>query len=169
MLQSAAAEFNRSLTIFRPFAFTGPHDGGDRLFPRILHAAETGQVLPMTAGTQVRDFCSVRDIARAVLLSVNRTPSTLIEKFNLGSGQSMPLRELVASVCGQLGIQPKLELGAVPMHPYEPHHSVADYTRAQDELGWRPEHNVAHAVWELARQTHPHLSLEEPSLVANGL
>jgi UDP-glucose 4-epimerase len=168
MLQAAAAEFNRSLTIFRPFAFTGEHDGGGRLFPRILQAVENGQALPMTTGTQVRDFCSVRDIARAVLLSIDRTPSALIEKYNLGSGQSTPLRELVASVCGQLGIEPHLQMGAVSMHPYEPHHSVADYSHAQDELGWRPEHNLAHAVWELARHTHPNLSLKEPA-IANGL
>ncbi len=169
MLQAAAAEFNRSLTIFRPFAFTGQHDGGERLFPRILQAAESGKALPMTAGTQVRDFCSVRDIARAVLLSVDREPATLIEKFNLGSGQSLALHDLVASVCDQLGIAPHLELGVVPMHPYEPHHSVADYTHARNELGWRPEHNVAHAVWELSRQTHPHLNLREPTLFAHEL
>ena len=39
MLQAAAAEFNRRLTIIRPFAFTGVHDGGGRLFPLILEAA----------------------------------------------------------------------------------------------------------------------------------
>ena len=169
MLQAAAAEFKRSLTIVRPFAFTGQHDGGERLFPRILKAAATGDELPMTAGTQVRDFCSVRDIARAVLLCVERTPSSLIEKFNLGSGQTLPLRELVASVCTQLGIAPRLHLGVIPMHPYEPQHSVADYTHARNELGWRPEHNVAHAVWELARQTHPNLPIKEPAFFANEL
>ena len=50
MLQAAAAEFGRRLTILRPFAFTGIHDGGERLFPRILAAAQTGAALSHDRG-----------------------------------------------------------------------------------------------------------------------
>ena len=162
MLQAAAAEFHRSLTILRPFAFTGIHDGGERLFPRILEASSTGLPLPMTAGSQVRDFCSVTDIAKAVLLVIERKQANLIEKFNLGSGLALPLRTLVSNICAELDIDPDLRFGAVPMHPYEPAHSVADCTHARDTLGWIPNHRLAHAVWQLAQETHPALALKEP-------
>jgi nucleoside-diphosphate-sugar epimerase len=162
LLQAAAAEFQRSLTILRPFAFTGLHDGGERLFPRILKAAETGEPLPMTSGKQIRDFCSVTDIASAVLMVIERKPDQLIEKFNLGSGYSLPLRELVTSVCEELEIRPQLRFGEVEMHPYEPRHLVADITSARQTLGWEPRHRLSHAIWELARQTHPYLVCKEP-------
>jgi UDP-glucose 4-epimerase len=93
---------------------------------------------------------------------IDRTPNQLIEKFNLGSGRSVPLRDLVTEVCSDLGITPKLRFGEVPMHPYEPHHSVADITSARKTLGWEPRHRLSHAVWELARQTHPALPCNEP-------
>lgn len=169
LLQAAAAEFQRSLTILRPFAFTGLHDGGERLFPRILKAAESGESLSMTSGTQIRDFCSVDDIAKAVLMIIERKPSQLIEKFNLGSGCSLPLRDLVTEVCGELEIRPELRFGELDMHPYEPHHSVADITSARKTLGWEPRHRLSHAVWELARQTHPNLVCKEPEHDARSM
>jgi len=162
MLQAAAAEFKRRLTILRPFAFTGIHDGGDRLFPRILAAAETDLSLPMTEGKQVRDFCAVDDIARAVALVIDRPQGDLIEKYNLGSGQSLPLRELVEGVCEELEINVKLNFGAAKMHPYEPMHSVADITRARETLRWQPQIKLAHAVWELGRQMRPTLKMRKP-------
>lgn len=166
MLQAAAAEFERPLTILRPFAFTGPHDGGERLFPRILRAAVSGEPMRMTEGTQVRDFCSVEDIARAVLLVVDRQSDTLIEKFNLGSGRTVPLRRLVTEVCDEIGIAPVLRFGEVSMHPHEPHYSVADCCHAHAVLGWQPRHRLSHAVWQLARQTHPELNCSEPERYA---
>jgi UDP-glucose 4-epimerase len=169
LLQAAAAEFQRSLTILRPFAFTGLHDGGERLFPRILKAADRGEAMSMTTGTQIRDFCSVDDIAKAVLLVIERKPDSLIEKFNLGSGRALPLRDLVTEVCHDLGITPELGFGKVPMPPYEPHHSVADITHARKTLGWEPRHRLSHAVWELARQTHPTLPCNEPERDARSL
>jgi nucleoside-diphosphate-sugar epimerase len=39
---------------------------------------------------------------------------------------------------------------------------VADIRRADAELGWRPRHNLAHAVWQLARESFPGLAVREP-------
>ncbi len=162
MLQAAAAEFKRRLTIVRPFAFTGAHDGGERLFPRILAAAVSGEVLPMTEGRQVRDFCAVNDIARAVELAIEAPQAGTTEKYNLGSGLSVPLRSLVEKVCAELEIAPKIEYGAVKMHPFEPMHSVADIAHAREVLGWQPEVPLARAVWELGQEQYPALKMKEP-------
>jgi nucleoside-diphosphate-sugar epimerase len=111
MLQAAAAEFKRRLTILRPFAFTGFHDGGKRLFPLILEAAVEGRRQGLSAGTQIRDFCAVNDIAEAVLRVIERKQESLIEKFNLGSGLSLPLRSLLERVCEELGLKVDLVFG----------------------------------------------------------
>lgn len=164
MLQAAAAEFKRSLTILRPFAFTGLHDGGKRLFPLILEAAQTGKTLDLTSGAQIRDFCAVNDIADAVSRIVERDQESLIEKFNLGGGQSQPLRRMIEEVCADLHLDAKLQFGKVAMHPHEPQHSVADISRAQEVLGWRPETRLSYAVWELAQQVAPELKLRKPEM-----
>lgn len=162
MLQAAAAEFGRSLTILRPFAFTGPHDGGGRLFPEILKAAAEKRVLPLTDGKQVRDFCSVQDIARAAVLCVNRKPAQLIEKFNLGSGKQIPLRELIEQVLSELNLHADLDFGKIARNPLEPAHLVADISHARDILNWAPQLPLTEAVWGLAQEIAPQLHLSRP-------
>jgi nucleoside-diphosphate-sugar epimerase len=162
MLQAAAAEFKRRLTILRPFAFTGFHDGGKRLFPLILEAAVEGRRQGLSAGTQIRDFCAVNDIAEAVLRVIERKQESLIEKFNLGSGLSLPLRSLLERVCEELGLKVDLVFGEIQMHPYEPHYSVSNNARAKALLGWEPQTSLACAVWELAQDIAPTLKLKRP-------
>jgi UDP-glucose 4-epimerase len=168
MLQAAAAEFNRRLTILRPFAFTGIHDGGGRLFPLVLESASQGKHLNLTAGTQVRDFCAVNDIAAAVVRVIESEQDSLIEKFNLGGGISLPLREVLLNVCEQLQLNVDMVFGASRMHPFEPTYSVADISHAREKLGWSPETNLAFAVWELAQQITPSLKLRKPERYRDG-
>lgn len=162
MLQAASAEFKRGLTILRPFAFTGQHDGGKRIFPLILEAAVEGRRLGLTAGTQVRDFCSVDDIADAVLKVIERDKTQLIDIFNLGSGLSHSLRHIIERVCDELELKVDLAYGESKMHPYEPHNLVANISRAGTVLGWKPQTSLSFAVWELAQEIAPSLSLKCP-------
>jgi len=162
MLQAAAAEFNRRLTIIRPFAFAGVHDGGGRLFPLVLEAAAQKKRLNLSAGTQVRDFCSVNDIATAVVRIIETEQDGLIEKFNLGSGLTVPLRDVILDVCEQLQLGVDMTFGASKMHPFEPTYSVADISHARQKLGWTPETNLAYAIWELAQEITPTLALRKP-------
>jgi UDP-glucose 4-epimerase len=150
------------LTILRPFAFTGLHDGGMRLFPLILEAAVKGKRQGLTAGTQIRDFCSVNDIAATVLQVIEREQEPLIEKFNLGSGLSLPLRTVIENVCEELGLRANLAFGESQMHPYEPHYSVANTAHVEAQLGWKPRTSLAYAVWELAQEVAPSLKLKRP-------
>ena len=161
LLRAGAERLKRHLTVVRPFSFTGLHDGGDRLFPSLLRAAQAGQPFPMSAGTQIRDFCAVQDIAEAVVLMLEEGTLPGRDIFNLGSGQSVSLRGIVGSVCRQLGIQVDLDLGAKPFHPLEPMNLVADIHLAES-LGWRPRTNLAYAVWQLAQSQFPALKVKQP-------
>ena len=163
MLQAASAEFKRKLTILRPFAFTGLHDGGKRLFPLILEAAVEGKRLALTSGTQIRDFCSVNDIAAAVIRVIECEQRPLIEKFNLGSGLCLPLRSVIEKVCEELGLKVDLGFGERELNPYEPHFSVAKISHAAEKLCWKPRTNLAFAVWELSQEIAPSLKLKRPA------
>jgi len=162
LLLAAAAEFKRTITVLRPFAFTGKHDGQERLFPALLRSAASGKSFSLTSGEQVRDFCAVEDVARSILLCVNRTPEKLVDVFNIGSGRCDQVRTLTKRVCLELGIDIELKFGQAPLPPFEPSHLVADISKADSELGWKPEINLSYAVWQLAKQIVPTLSLREP-------
>jgi nucleoside-diphosphate-sugar epimerase len=161
LLRAGAERLKRHLTVVRPFSFTGLHDGGDRLFPSLLRAAAQGAPFPMSAGTQIRDFCAVQDVAEGIVLMLEEGTLPGRDVFNLGSGKSISLRGIVGSVCRQLGIEVELHLGAMPFHPQEPMNLVADIHLAQS-LGWEPRTNLAYAVWQLAKSQFPELTVKEP-------
>ncbi len=164
LVRSAAAEFAVPLTLLRPFSFTGPGDDRTRLFPTLLRAAATGTPLSLSPGAQVRDHCSSRDIAAAVLASLLHPPSAGDDPhvYNLGSARTESLRELLTGIVAELDMDVDLQFGARPYPRFEPMHLVADTQRARSELGWAPRHNLAHAVWELARASFPSIAVREP-------
>lgn len=168
LVRSAAAEFEVPLTLLRPFSFTGIGDDRTRLFPTLLRAAASGSPLSLSPGAQVRDHCSARDIAAALIAALRRPPAPGADPhvYNLGSGRTEPLRELLTGVVADLDLDVDLRFGARPYPRFEPMHLVADTRRAQAELGWTARHNLAHAVWELASVSFPELSAREPQEAA---
>lgn len=163
LLRSGAYQFDMPLTLFRPFSFTGTNDNRTRLFPSILRAASEGHSVSLSPGKQVRDFCSAHDIARGIMCAVDRSPSPGHPAvFNLGSGRSLNLREIIETVVERLQLPVELKFGARDYNASEPMHLVADIAHAQKELGWTPRHQLAHAVWQLANTSFPTLKLREP-------
>jgi UDP-glucose 4-epimerase len=164
LLQAAAAEFGRRLTILRPFSFTGLHDGGNRLFPGLLNAANTRVPFRMSAGEQIRDFCTVQDIAEAVETVIHRLDqgeASGVEVFNLGSGDALSIRNIVTKVIDQIDLDVDLRFGELACALNEPPFLVADITKAQT-IPWTPRTNLAFAVWELAQSAFPSLTVRRP-------
>jgi nucleoside-diphosphate-sugar epimerase len=161
LLLAGAEQLDRELTILRPFSFTGLHDGGDRLFPALLRAASEHKPLPMSAGTQLRDFCAVQDVADAITLLLEDDVKSGRDIFNVGSGLPISIGRIVMSVVRQLNLDVEIQFGARGFHPLEPNHSVADTSRIR-ALGWKPKVNLAYAVWQLARSQFPNLPVSEP-------
>jgi UDP-glucose 4-epimerase len=165
LVRSAAAEFGVPLTVLRPFSFTGLGDDRNRLFALLLRAAAENAEISLSPGTQIRDHCSARDIAAAILASVQKRPAPGDGEriYNLGSGKLTPLRPLIEGLLAELEFPAKLCFGSRPFGRFEPRHLVADTSRAARELDWRPQHNLAHAIWQLGRESFPSLKLREPS------
>jgi nucleoside-diphosphate-sugar epimerase len=162
LLRAGAHRLKRHLTVVRPFSFTGLHDAGDRLFPSLLRAAQNGTPFKMSAGTQLRDFCAVQDVADGIRLVLEQGDIPGRNVVNLGSGLSLSLRSLVEQVCAELGLEVAIQFGEMPLDPYEPMHLVADISRAR-ELGWQPRTRLAYAVSQLARSQFPNLTVREPA------
>jgi nucleoside-diphosphate-sugar epimerase len=167
LLRAGAERLGRRLTILRPFSFTGIHDGGGRLFPSLLRAALDRKPFAMSAGTQLRDFCAVEDVVRAIDLLLDSEEHPQHDIYNVGSGLSVPLGSIVHSVAQQLHLDVDIRIGELPFQPLEPPSLVADITRI-GALGWQPTINLAYAVWQLARSSFPGLAVAEPQQLAPG-
>ena len=163
-LQATARQRGLRLTIVRPFSFTGEGDFGTRLFPSLLRAAFEQIKFEMSSGDQVRDHSSVDDMAAGVLAAALAGPETeAVQAFNLGTGDTRTLRELVTSVIDQLGLNVDVEFGARPHAMGEPMFMVPDMTHTRETLGWQARENVAYAVWRLAQRSFPSLVTKEPA------
>jgi nucleoside-diphosphate-sugar epimerase len=164
LVRAVAAEFDVPLTVVRPFSFSGPGDAGTRLFPSLLRAAEQKTPFDLSPGDQVRDHCAVTDIAGGIVRAVIGHGQLVVEPqvFNLGSGNTIPLRKLVSSVVEELELEVTLNFGARAPAQYEPRFVAADISRARTLLQWQPQMNFAYAIWQLARESFPNLKLRQP-------
>jgi UDP-glucose 4-epimerase len=93
-------------------------------------------------GGQTRDFVYVGDVARA-LLAASADGDGI---YNVGTGVEtsvLDLHRLCARVAGS-DAEPEL----VDPRPGDLLHSVLDRSRAEQELGWRPEHDLEQGLRE---------------------
>jgi len=162
LLQAAAVQANRPLTIVRPFSFSGPHERPGGLIYSLLDATAKRTPLHLTSGQQVRDYCAVQDVADGILSCLRRKPEKLVEIWNLGSGQATSLRDLLKNLCATLALDVDLKWGEKPLPAGEPTYLVGDCSRAREDLGWQPRRALAESVWELASVSFPSLSLTRP-------
>jgi UDP-glucose 4-epimerase len=110
-----------------------PYSGVISLFAAALSAGRTPTVFG--DGLQTRDFTSVRDVVRALLLAGER-PGVAGQVFNVGTGRGISLLELLAALNRLLGtsIQP----AHAPPRVGDVRHSRADIQRAREKLGYEP-------------------------------
>ena len=110
-----------------------PYSGVIAIFAALLSAGRTPTV--HGDGLQSRDFVYVSDVARALILAAD-TPGVTGRVYNVGTGQSVNLLELIAELNAALGTS------AVPVHGAaragDIRHSRAKIDRIRADLGYAP-------------------------------
>ncbi len=111
-----------------------------------------GDDYPTTDGTCVRDYLHVEDIANAhylsTLYSEGMEPGTSAE-FNLGSGQGVSIKEIIASVERITGRMVLTHTG--PRREGDPATLVASAYRFKKQTGWKTDassiDNIVKSAW----------------------
>jgi dTDP-L-rhamnose 4-epimerase len=124
-------------------------------------------------GEQRRDFVSVRDVARACRLALER-PEAAGRVVNVGSGESLSVNEIatrLARVIGKEGIEPrvtgKYRVGDI-------RHCFADVSLARELLGFEPQVSLDDGMTELAEWLEGQVAVDRvedatAELAARGL
>lgn len=138
-VMAIAADAGISATWGRLFLLYGPGEDSRRLIPSVIDALRSGERARVSAGTQVRDFLHVSDVAAAFVALLS---SSLEGPVNIGSGVPTTVRAVVEQIALTVGRPAAVDFGAIPMQTGEPPMLVADIARLSS-AGWRPQIDLA--------------------------
>jgi nucleoside-diphosphate-sugar epimerase len=85
----------------------------------------------------------VEDVARAFAMLVS---SAAQGAFNIGSGEAIAVRALLAEIGAATGGDALIDYGARPAAPDEPGRLAAQIDRLRDEIGFRPNLDLATGI-----------------------
>lgn len=104
-----------------------------------------GSDYPTPDGTAVRDYIHVADLASAHIAALEYLLSGgTTTQLNLGTGQGLSVDEITASVSRVTGKQ--VPAAKHPRRAGDPPALVADSTRAQKLLNWKPSHSDVETI-----------------------
>jgi len=96
-------------------------------------------------GEQTRDFVFVEDVARASLLALD---SEFIGEVNIATSVETSIKSLVHQMA--TSIEHKDEIPHGPAKTGEQKRSCLDYSKAENELGWKPEVDITTGIAKTA-------------------
>jgi len=140
-MQAFAASLGIETVRLRFFNIFGPRQRSDSPYSGVI-AIFTALMSQGKApiihgdGSQCRDFTYVGNAVQA-MLKASETPGVSGKVYNVGTGRNITLLDLVDALNVVLGT--KLKAGFGPGRPGDPKFSLADITRTQAELGYKPD------------------------------
>ena len=120
----------------RIFFLYGPGEAASKLIPAIARSLAQGFPAHCSSGEQKRDFIHVADAAD---LFVRLLDSSVQGPINVGTGESVAVRDIVDDLGWITGRHDLLRIGTRATASNEPPLLVADVARSRDELGWAPQ------------------------------
>jgi nucleoside-diphosphate-sugar epimerase len=142
-------------TTARLFTVYGPGESAGRLLPSLLAAAGRTEPIPLTAGTQWRDFTFLDDVTEGLLrlgALAEGPPATV----NLATGVLTSVREFATRAAAVIGLAPdQLQFGALPARPEEMAHDPVNVVRLATATGWTPGTGIEAGVGQVLRESGP--------------
>jgi UDP-glucose-4-epimerase GalE len=138
------------------------HEPETHLIPLMLRAVKTGRPVTIFGddystpdGTCIRDYIHVRDLAEAHIAAVESIlgggPS---DRFNVGTGRGHSVFEVVKAVEEVTGKKVPFVIG--PRREGDPPALVADSTKLQRTLGWKPQYtelrDIVATAWAFEKE-----------------
>lgn len=126
-------------TILRVFNVYGPGQRSDFLIPTIVNQVLFGEKVKVKDLSPRRDYVFIEDLVDALIRA--GSAGSIFDLFNIGSGESYSVAELIASVQLAAGTSLPVVVEGVPRQNEIPE-VVADCSRAREVLGWSPQISI---------------------------
>jgi nucleoside-diphosphate-sugar epimerase len=124
----------------------GDKDGRDKFISMVIDSfLSNKERIQLTVGDQKRDFIYVDDVVSAYVEILDRAQNfekSYIE-YSIGSGISISIREIVELIRKlTFNSVTKTEFGAIKYRDNEIMQSVADISKAREEIQWFPQYDL---------------------------
>jgi nucleoside-diphosphate-sugar epimerase len=136
-----SSENGLGISTFRIFSPYGPGDHDRRLIPSVIKSCLQGEAPRVSSGRQIWDFVYIDDIVDAYVRALEYSPRGH-EILNIGSGKSVPVRDIVMRIRKLMGPGPEPLWGAIPHRKNEIWSMTADISRARQLLQWEPQTEI---------------------------
>jgi nucleoside-diphosphate-sugar epimerase len=151
IIQAYAQRYGFSAAWARVFLPYGPGDEPRRLIPSLLAALSAGKPISVSDGSQVRDFVYAPDVAD-LLVSLLAT-SDANGAYNVGTGRSVAVRQVIQRVADHFNARELVHFGAQARRADEPAALVADMTKVERTLGWHARTSIESGLEQMLRNT----------------
>ncbi|MBS1205012.1 MAG: paratose synthase [Proteobacteria bacterium] len=132
--------------------FYGEFDADSKFTSMLIRKCLVNENINLTSGVQKRDFIYLSDLLSAFEVIINHQAS--FEKFDevdVGSGESVSLREFAELVRRSTGSKSVLNFGAIESRSNELMYSCADTARLS-AMGWYRKYSHEDAIVEIVRK-----------------
>lgn len=127
--------------------FYGPGDDDSKFISYVIKQCRNNIAeLNLTKGEQKRDFVYIDDVVNAYMLFLNNLKSKgNFNEYQVGTGKSIAIRELVLLIYQLTAATIKLNFGAVPYRKNELIDSCANIDKLE-KMGWKPQLDVESGI-----------------------
>ena len=136
-LQMLNLSENFPSVILRLFLVYGPHQKFDRLVPYVIKSCLLNENFNLSAGDQIKNFCYVKDVAKAITQSL-KSPNIEGQIINIGSSKIISIREIVEKIRSSIKMG-KPNFKKINIRNIENKNLYPDISKAKKLLNWAPE------------------------------
>lgn len=163
LVQSYHSTHGMDVVITRCSNNYGPYQYPEKLIPLMIRKAMAGQSLPVYGdGLHVRDWIHVEDHCRGLLSAAEVGAAGRV--YNFGGDAERTNLSLVRTLLRLLD-QPESLISFVEDRAGHDRRYAVDFSRSEDELGWRPERALDEALQETVRWYRENVTWAEAVMV----
>ena len=124
--------------VLRLFQVYGRSDNENKIIPYVINNCRKNKRFNLTKGEQTRDFCHINDVINAIILILKSKNKKIIgEIFNVGSGKSIAIKNLVKKIQKKIGRGFPI-FGRKKFKNTEITYSKASITKIKKIINWSP-------------------------------
>ena len=130
------------------------------LIPNIINTHKQGKPFTLFGedyntqdGTCIRDYIHIQDLASAHIVALDALQKGhQTDVFNVGTGTGYSIKQIIQMVEKISG--EKIDVTIGPRRPGDPDELIADSTKIQTQLGWKPRHSDLKTIIQTAWDWH---------------